>query len=157
VAAALLLYLGYVFGAPELRRARRRRSQDPASAVLGAWWETVALLRVMGLGPVDARTSAQIAAFGAGRLDGDGPRAVTALAVTADFAAFAPPATSAPAAPSPMAAFLQEAAGPCRTCDAALVAEAWADYASVRAAFRSAVPVRARVRRRLLPVPRREV
>ena len=157
-AAALLLYLGYVLGAPELRRARRRRSQDPAAAVLGAWWETVALLRTMGLGSVDARTSAQIAAFGVGRLDGDGPRAVTALARTADFAAFAPAATSLPDAPSnPMAAFLQEAAGPRRTCDAALVAEAWANYASVRAAFRAAVPVGARMRRRLLSVPRREV
>jgi hypothetical protein len=128
--------------------------------VLGAWWETVALLRAMGLGSVSARTSAQIAAFGAGHLGGDGPRAVSALARIADFAAFAP-AASAPEAPpessTPMAVFLREAAAPRPTCDAALVAEAWADYASVREAFRAAVPVGARVRHRLLPVPRREV
>ncbi|NUR62247.1 MAG: hypothetical protein HOV87_26840, partial [Catenulispora sp.] len=56
----------------------------------------------------------------------------------------------------PIAAFLRQAAAPRPTCDAALAAAAWADYARVRAAVRAAVPVAARVRHRLLSVPRRE-
>ena len=245
VVAALLLYFGYVFGIPGVRRARRRRSPDPALSVLGAWWETVALLRTLGLGPVALRTSAQIAAFGAGRLDADGSRAVAALARRADFAAFSPnakprgdadhdltgkqiadqmvspaanptgvqmvspavnlngaqmvgPAANppgptagyvvgptasqmvsptadptaiqmldptagqfasqmpSPTSTTPMAAFLQQAAPRRPACDAAFAAEAWADYARVRAAVRDAVPVAARIRHRLLPVPRRE-
>ncbi|NUP53497.1 MAG: hypothetical protein HOW97_40180, partial [Catenulispora sp.] len=123
-------YLGYALGIPQLRRHRRRRAPDPAAAVLGAWWETVTMLRTLGLEAVGSRTTAQIAAFGAARLGADGARALTVLARLADHAAFAP-ATSG--------------------VTGAAAVEAWSGYATVRGAVRATVPRRIRLLHRLIP------
>jgi hypothetical protein len=125
---AVLLYLGFVLLLPALRRSRLRRHTDPARAILGAWSETVALLRPLGLGDTAARTTIQIAGYGSARLTDEAARALHALAGYADRAAFAaePPPTTAGAA-------------------------AWAAHDIVRSAVRGATTRAARSKHRLLP------
>lgn len=128
LATAVVLYLGFVLVVPALRRNRLRRHADPSRAVLGAWSETVVLLRALGLDDTATRTTPQIAGYGSALLTDDAARALHALADFADRAAFA-------AEPPP----------------AAVGADAWAAYDVVRSAVRGATTFAARSRHQLMP------
>jgi transglutaminase-like putative cysteine protease len=123
--------IGYVLLAlvlPARRRARRRRAATDAAAVAGAWRETTAGLRILGLHKVGMSTTSEIAGFGAGRLGADAAAWLQRLALLADRSEFA-------ATPS-----RHEAA-----------AEAWQHHDAVRRRVRAAVPLAARVRHALRP------
>lgn len=130
-AAVPLAVIGYLLLAlllPARRRARRRHAATAAAAVAGAWHETTARLRTLGLRRLGTSTTFEVARFGGERLDADAGAHLRQLAAAADNSEFA----SAP--PGPAAAD-----------------HAWRHHDAVRRRVRAAVPLTARIRHGLRP------
>ena len=113
---------------PARRRARRRRAATAAAAVAGAWRETTAGLRILGLRRLGTSTTFEVARFGTERLNADAGTHLRKLAEAADNSEFA----SAP---------------PGR----AAADQAWRHHDAVRRRVREAVPLTARIRHGLHP------
>jgi transglutaminase-like putative cysteine protease len=126
-----LSLIGYLLLAallPARRRSRRRRAATAAAAVAGAWQETTARLRVLGLRGVGTSSTSEVARFGAGRLGREAGARLHELAMVADSSEF----DSVP--PGPPAAGL-----------------AWRHHEAVRRRVRSQVPLTVRIRHALRP------
>ena len=128
----LLAYVGVVLGAKARRRARRRTDPDPATAVRGAWADTLDRLGEAGIAPSRAATpleAAQAAVTSAPVEAREPLRSLAATFTETEYSPHAPDADDARAA--------------------------WAGADVVRAALGRGAGVVARVRRRLDPTPLR--